>query len=88
MDITFCTFYFDIARKNWKHFTVSNEMYMFWFENLLSLDINLYIVTEKKFINRVLEARKKIRENNKNKDDGQIEGANHIDRKDNFITLV
>ena len=60
MDITFCTFYFDIARKNWKHFTVSNEMYMFWFENLLSLDINLYIVTEKKFINRVLEARKKV----------------------------
>jgi len=60
MDITFCTFYFDIDRKNWKHFTVSNEMYMCWFDNLLSLDINLFIVTEKKFINRILESRKKI----------------------------
>lgn len=60
MDITFCTFYFDIDRKNWKHFTVSNEMYMNWFSNLLSLDINLYILTENKFVDKVLAMRKKI----------------------------
>lgn len=60
MDITFCTFYFDIDRKNWKHFTVSNEMYMHWFDNLLSLDIKLYILTEKKFIDRILQTRKKV----------------------------
>jgi GR25 family glycosyltransferase involved in LPS biosynthesis len=60
MDITFCTFYFDIDRKNWKHFTVSNEMYMNWFDNLLSLDINLYILTETKFVERILKTRKKV----------------------------
>ena len=60
MDITFCTFYFDIDRKNWDAFTVSNEMYMHWFDNLLSLDIKLYILTEKKFVDRILKTRLKI----------------------------
>lgn len=60
MDITFCTFYFDIDRKNWKTFTVSNEAYMSWFSNLLSLDIKLYILTEAKFIDKIIAARKKI----------------------------
>lgn len=60
MDITFCTFYFDIDRKNWDTFTVSNEMYMHWFDNLLSLDINLYILTEKKFEERILKSRQKV----------------------------
>ena len=60
MDITFCTFYFDIDRKNWDAFTVSNEMYMHWFDNLLSLDIKLYILTERKFVDRILKTRRKI----------------------------
>ena len=60
MDITFCTFYFDIDRKNWDAFNVSNEMYMHWFDNLLTLDIKLYILTEKKFIERILRTRLKI----------------------------
>jgi GR25 family glycosyltransferase involved in LPS biosynthesis len=33
---------------------------MFWFKNLLSLDINLYIKTESKFVETILEARKHI----------------------------
>ena len=60
MDITFCTFYFDIDRKNWKSFTVPNEAYMNWFLNLLSLDIKLYIMTETKFVSQILEARRKV----------------------------
>jgi hypothetical protein len=60
MDITFCTFYFDIDRKNWKSFTVPNEAYMNWFLNLLSLDIKLYITTETKFVSQILEARRKV----------------------------
>lgn len=59
MDITFCTFYFDIDRKNWQTFTVSNDMYMHWFANLLTLDINLYILTEKKFVEKVIAMRRK-----------------------------
>lgn len=59
-NITFCTFYFDIDRKNWEHYRVSNETYLNWFKNLLELDINLYIVTENKFIDDVKKFRSKV----------------------------
>jgi hypothetical protein len=58
--ITFCTFFFDIERGNWDTFTVHNNTYMYWFKNLLSLDINLYIKTESKFVETIREARKNI----------------------------
>jgi hypothetical protein len=60
MDITFCTFFFDIDRGNWNTFTVSNGMYMYWFDNLLSLNIKLHIETEEKFVDRILSKRKQV----------------------------
>lgn len=60
MDITFCTFFFDINRGNWDTFTVSNGMYMFWFDNLLSLNIKLHIETEEKFVEKILTKRKQV----------------------------
>jgi hypothetical protein len=60
MDITFCTFFFDINRSNWDTFAVHSNTYMHWFKNVLSLDINLHIQTEEKFIDVIREERKKI----------------------------
>ena len=60
MDITFCTFFFDIGRSDWSNFGIHSNTYMHWFKNVLSLDINLYIQTEEKFAAYVLEERKKI----------------------------
>lgn len=59
MDITFCTLFFDIGRGEWNNFTLHSNTYMFWFRNLLSLDINLYIETEEKFVDVITENRKK-----------------------------
>lgn len=42
----------------------------------------------KKTREEVIEDRKRIRENNREKDGGEQEGGNHIDRRDNFITIV
>lgn len=60
MDITFCTFFYDIGRSNWSNFNIHSNTYMFWFKNLLSLDINLYIQTEEKFADFIIEERKKV----------------------------
>jgi len=60
MDITFCTFYFDIDRGNWENFTVPNNTYLYWFKNVLSLDIKLHIATEEKFVKEIRKARSKI----------------------------
>lgn len=60
MDITFCTFYFDIDRKNWDSFTVPNDAYLNWFKNLLSLDIKLYITTQPQFVDTIRTYRKKV----------------------------
>ncbi len=60
MDITFCTFFFDIDRGKWDTFTLSNNTYMYWFRNVLLLDINLYIETEEKFVNVIKENRKAV----------------------------
>lgn len=60
MDITFCTFFFDINRSNWDNFAVHSNTYMYWFKNVLSLDINLHIQTEEKFLDVIREERRKI----------------------------
>jgi hypothetical protein len=60
MDITFCTFFFDIGRQNWNTYNLANNTYLYWFENLLSLDINLYIETEEQFVDYVTKKRKII----------------------------
>lgn len=60
MDITFCTFFFDIDRGEWDTFTLHNNTYMHWFKNVLSLDINLYIETEEKFVEVIKENRKEF----------------------------
>lgn len=58
MDITFCTLFFDIGRGEWSNFTLHSNTYMYWFKNLLSLDIKLYIETEEKFVDIIKENRK------------------------------
>jgi len=60
MDITFCTFFFDINRSNWDKFGIHSNTYMYWFNNVLSLDIKLHIQTEEKFVDIIREYRKKI----------------------------
>ena len=60
MDITFCTFYFDIDRQNWDSFNIPNNTYLYWFQNVLSLNINLHIETEEKFVERILSYRRKF----------------------------
>lgn len=60
MDITFCTFFFDIGRGQWDSFTLANNTYMYWFKNFLSLNVNLYIETEEKFVDIIKENRKAI----------------------------
>jgi len=60
MDITFCTFFFDIGRGEWNSFTLSSNTYMHWFRNVLSLDINLYIETEEKFVEIIKNNRKEF----------------------------
>lgn len=60
MDITFCTFFFDIGRGNWDSFTVHNNTYMHWFKNFLALNVKLYIKTEEQFIPFIKEHRKFI----------------------------
>ncbi len=60
MDITFCTFYFDIDRQNWNTFNIPNNTYLYWFQNVLSLNINLHIETEEKFVERIISYRRKF----------------------------
>ena len=60
MDITFCAFFFDIDRSNWKTFNLHSNTYMHWFKNVLSLNINLYIETEEKFVEVIKENRKQV----------------------------
>ena len=60
MDITFCTFFYDIGRSDWSNFAIHSNTYMYWFKNVLSLDINLVIQTEEKFFDSIIEERKKV----------------------------
>jgi len=60
MDITFCTFYFDIDRQHWKSFNIPNNTYLYWFQNVLSLNINLHIETEAQFAERIISYRRKF----------------------------
>jgi hypothetical protein len=60
MDITFCTFFFDIGRGSWDTFTLHSNTYMWWFKNFLSLNAKLYIMTEEKFIPFIKQQRSVI----------------------------
>lgn len=56
---------FDIGRDTWNSFEQSYNTYLYWMNNLLSLDSNIIIYTEEKFLNSILEKRKKIDPNMK-----------------------
>lgn len=58
MDITFCTLFFDIGRGEWSNFNLHSNTYMYWFKNFLSLNVNLYIETEEKFVDIIKENRR------------------------------
>lgn len=59
---------YDIGRDRWNSFQVSYNTYLNWMTNTLSLDTNIVIYTEKKFVEDVLRIRKEFdRELNKTK---------------------
>lgn len=51
---------FDIGRDQWDKFTMSYNTYLWWLRNTLSLDSNIVIYTEKKFINDIKNLRREF----------------------------
>ena len=51
---------FDIGRDKWSNYNQSYNTYLFWMDNILNVDSDFIIYTEEKFLDRVLESRKKI----------------------------
>lgn len=51
---------YDIGRDNWDHFTMSYNTYLAWMRNTLSLDANIVIYTESKFVDRIKEYRREF----------------------------
>ena len=54
---------FDIGRDKWSNYNQSYNTYLFWMDNVLNVDSDFIIYTEEKFLNRILESRKKIDKN-------------------------
>lgn len=54
---------YDIGRDNWKNFTMSYNTYLAWMRNTLSLDANIVIYTEEKFIEKIKEYRREFDSN-------------------------
>ena len=50
-NVTLVTAIYDIGRDKWPNYTMSYNTYLWWMRNLLFLDTNLVIYTEKKFEN-------------------------------------
>jgi FkbM family methyltransferase len=50
---------YDIGRDNWESYSLSYNTYLSWMENTLSLDANIVVFTESKFVKRITEYRKK-----------------------------
>lgn len=51
---------YDIGRDNWSNFTVSYHTYLHWMKNTLSLDANIVIYSEQKFIDTIKTYRKEF----------------------------
>jgi len=48
---------YDIDRENWANFRMSNHTYCWWMRNTLSIDNNIVIYTEDKFVNDITKYR-------------------------------
>ena len=51
---------YDIGRDNWNNFTMSYHTYLHWMKNTLSLDANIVIYTEQKFIDTIKQYRREF----------------------------
>jgi FkbM family methyltransferase len=51
---------YDIGRDNWNNFTMSYNTYLAWMRNTLSLDANIVVYTENKFVDKIKEYRKEF----------------------------
>ena len=51
---------YDIGRENWSNFRMSYHTYLWWMRNTLSLDANVVIYTESKFIDEIINYRKEF----------------------------
>ena len=51
---------YDIGRENWNNFRMSYHTYGWWMRNTLSLDCNIVVYTESKFINDLTNYRKEF----------------------------
>jgi hypothetical protein len=51
---------YDIGRENWKNFRMSYHTYIWWMRNTLSIDSNIVIYTESKFIEEIKNHRKEF----------------------------
>ena len=59
-NVTLVTAIYDIGRDKWPNYTMSYNTYLWWMRNLLFLDTNLVIYTEKKFEEQILNHRKQV----------------------------
>lgn len=51
---------YDIGRENWDNYRMSYHTYMWWMRNTLSLDSNIVIYSESKFIDELTKYRKEF----------------------------
>jgi hypothetical protein len=51
---------YDIGRENWEKFRMSYHTYGWWMRNTLSLDCNIVVYTESKFIDELVNYRKEF----------------------------
>lgn len=57
---TIVTALFDIGRDKWDNYNLSYNTYLMWMKNILSVESNMVIYTEKKYKDFILEERKKV----------------------------
>lgn len=60
VNITLVTAIYDIGRDKWSNYAMSYNTYLWWMRNLLFLDSNLVVYTEKKFEDEILKYRKQV----------------------------
>lgn len=51
---------YDIGRDKWKDYKLTYDTYLYWMDNILNIDSDIIIFTEKKFLDRIISSRKKI----------------------------
>ncbi len=54
---------YDIGRNNWNSFQMSYQRYLDWMKNTLSLDANIVVFTETKFVEKIKSTRKEFDKN-------------------------